>query len=54
MQHLTDGSVASINGGWQWAAGSGTDAQPVRARLQPALQSKRFDPRRCVRAPLAP
>lgn len=28
MQHLIDGDFASNNGGWQWAASTGTDAQP--------------------------
>ncbi|MGA7991658.1 MAG: deoxyribodipyrimidine photo-lyase, partial [Thermoanaerobaculia bacterium] len=27
-RHLADGDAASNSGGWQWAAGSGTDAQP--------------------------
>ena len=29
MQRLADGEIASNNGGWQWSAGTGTDAAPV-------------------------
>lgn len=45
MQQLADGDVALNNGGWQWCAGTGTDAQPWFRILNPILQSKRFDPR---------
>jgi len=45
IQHLADGDVALNNGGWQWCAGTGTDAQPWFRILNPVLQSKRFDPR---------
>lgn len=44
MQHLVDGDPASNNGGWQWAAGTGTDAQPWFRIFNPRLQSERFDP----------
>ncbi|GAB1420413.1 deoxyribodipyrimidine photo-lyase [Anaerolineales bacterium] len=44
MQQLLDGDVASNNGGWQWIAGTGTDAQPYFRIFNPILQSKRFDP----------
>ncbi len=44
MQHLVDGDPASNNGGWQWAAGTGTDAQPYFRIFNPRLQSERFDP----------
>ena len=44
MQSLIDGDPASNNGGWQWAAGTGTDAQPWFRIFNPILQSKRFDP----------
>ncbi len=44
MQHLLDGDPASNNGGWQWAAGTGTDAQPFFRIFNPVLQSRRFDP----------
>lgn len=42
MQHLIDGDVASNNGGWQWAAGTGTDAQPYFRIFNPVSQSERF------------
>jgi deoxyribodipyrimidine photo-lyase len=41
---LADADLASNNGGWQWAAGSGTDAAPYHRIFNPALQAKRFDP----------
>jgi deoxyribodipyrimidine photo-lyase len=41
---LADADLASNNGGWQWAAGSGTDAAPYFRIFHPVLQSKRFDP----------
>jgi deoxyribodipyrimidine photo-lyase len=44
MRHLVDGDVAANNGGWQWSAGSGTDAQPYFRILNPVRQSERFDP----------
>jgi deoxyribodipyrimidine photo-lyase len=44
MQHLADGDVASNNGGWQWAASTGTDAQPYFRIFNPVLQGERFDP----------
>ncbi len=44
MQHLVDGDLASNNGGWQWAAGTGTDAQPYFRIFNPVLQGARFDP----------
>jgi deoxyribodipyrimidine photo-lyase len=42
--HLADGDPASNNGGWQWAAGSGTDAQPFFRIFNPVLQGRKFDP----------
>lgn len=42
-QHLMDYDLASNNGGWQWAASTGTDAQPYFRIFNPVLQSKRFD-----------
>ncbi len=42
--HLVDGDPASNNGGWQWAAGTGTDAQPYFRIFNPVLQGERFDP----------
>jgi deoxyribodipyrimidine photo-lyase len=44
MQHLIDGDVASNNGGWQWTAGTGTDAAPYFRVFNPVLQGKKFDP----------
>ncbi len=42
---LTDADAANNNGGWQWAAGSGTDAAPYFRIFNPVLQSRKFDPR---------
>lgn len=44
MQHLIDGHLASNNGGWQWAASTGTDAVPYFRIFNPVTQSQRFDP----------
>ncbi len=44
MQHLIDGDPAPNNGGWQWTAGTGTDAAPYFRIFNPILQSKKFDP----------
>ncbi|CAG8584585.1 179_t:CDS:2, partial [Ambispora leptoticha] len=44
MQHLIDGDFASNNGGWQWCASTGTDAQPWFRIFNPTLQSQKFDP----------
>ena len=41
---LADADLANNNGGWQWAAGSGTDAAPYFRIFNPVLQSRRFDP----------
>lgn len=43
MQWLLDGDLAANNGGWQWAAGTGTDAQPYFRIFNPVSQSKKFD-----------
>lgn len=43
MNHLVDGDPASNNGGWQWAASTGTDAQPYFRIFNPVLQGRRFD-----------
>lgn len=43
-QHLLDFELASNNGGWQWAASVGCDAQPYFRIFNPTLQSERFDP----------
>ena len=44
LQHLIDGDMASNNGGWQWAAGTGTDAQPYFRIFNPVAQAEKFDP----------
>jgi deoxyribodipyrimidine photo-lyase len=44
MRHLTDGDVASNDGGWQWTASTGTDPQPYFRIFNPVLQATRFDP----------
>ncbi len=44
MRHLVDGDLASNNHGWQWAAGTGTDAAPYFRVFNPTTQSERFDP----------
>jgi deoxyribodipyrimidine photo-lyase len=44
MQHLLDGDPAANNGGWQWVAGTGTDAAPYFRVFNPVLQGKKFDP----------
>jgi deoxyribodipyrimidine photo-lyase len=42
---LNDFDLASNNGGWQWAASTGTDAQPYFRIFNPVTQSERFDAR---------
>ena len=41
--HLLDFDLASNNGGWQWAAGCGTDAAPYFRIFSPAAQTEKFD-----------
>ncbi|UII32358.1 DNA photolyase family protein [Fulvivirga ulvae] len=41
---LLDYELASNNGGWQWAAGTGVDAAPYFRVFNPELQTKKFDP----------
>ncbi|GAB4210931.1 MAG: deoxyribodipyrimidine photo-lyase [Rhodoferax sp.] len=43
-QHLNDFELASNNGGWQWVASSGCDAQPFFRIFNPVSQSEKFDP----------
>ncbi|WP_323756543.1 deoxyribodipyrimidine photo-lyase [Roseivirga sp.] len=43
-EKLLDFDLASNNGGWQWAAGTGTDAQPYFRIFNPESQTKKFDP----------
>ncbi len=42
--HLIDFDLAANNGGWQWAASSGCDAQPYFRIFNPVSQSQKFDP----------
>ena len=42
-QKLLDYELASNNGGWQWAAGCGTDAAPYFRIFNPYLQTEKFD-----------
>ena len=42
--HLVDYDFASNNGGWQWAASTGTDAAPYFRIFNPDTQAERFDP----------
>lgn len=44
MENLLDGDIAANNGGWQWTAGTGTDAAPYFRIFNPVLQSQKFDP----------
>jgi deoxyribodipyrimidine photo-lyase len=43
-EKLLDYDLASNNGGWQWAAGSGTDAAPYFRIFNPTSQQEKFDP----------
>ncbi|MDT5336531.1 MAG: deoxyribodipyrimidine photo-lyase [Mycobacterium sp.] len=44
LEQLTDGDMASNQHGWQWAAGSGTDAAPYFRVFNPTTQGNKFDP----------
>jgi deoxyribodipyrimidine photo-lyase len=44
MKHLVDGDLASNQHGWQWTAGTGTDAAPYFRVFNPVSQGKKFDP----------
>lgn len=44
LKYLTDGDLAQNNLGWQWSAGTGTDAQPYFRVFNPVLQARKFDP----------
>lgn len=44
LDHLGDGDLASNNHGWQWVAGTGTDAAPYFRIFNPVAQGLRFDP----------
>jgi deoxyribodipyrimidine photo-lyase len=41
--HLNDFDLAANNGGWQWAASTGCDAQPYFRIFNPMTQSRKFD-----------
>ena len=43
MRQLVDGDFPSNNGGWQWAASTGTDAAPYFRIFNPDRQAERFD-----------
>jgi deoxyribodipyrimidine photo-lyase len=43
-ERLTDFDLAANNGGWQWAASTGCDAQPYFRIFNPVTQSRKFDP----------
>lgn len=42
-EHLLDFDLSANNGGWQWAAGCGTDAAPYFRVFNPQLQMEKFD-----------
>jgi deoxyribodipyrimidine photolyase len=44
LDHLVDGDLASNNHGWQWVAGTGTDAAPYFRVFNPTTQGRKFDP----------
>lgn len=44
MRRLLDADPAANNGGWQWTAGTGTDAAPYFRIFHPVLQGKKHDP----------
>ncbi len=43
--HLNDFDLSANNGGWQWTASTGCDAQPYFRIFNPVTQSERFDPK---------
>lgn len=44
LDRLIDGDIASNNHGWQWVAGTGTDAAPYFRVFNPTTQGEKFDP----------
>lgn len=44
MRYLVDGDLSANQHGWQWVAGSGTDASPYFRIFNPITQGKKFDP----------
>ena len=45
LDHLIDGDLSSNNHGWQWVAGTGTDASPYFRVFNPVTQGLKFDAR---------
>lgn len=43
MSQLIDGDLAANNGGWQWAASTGTDAAPYFRIFNPTTRGEEFD-----------
>lgn len=43
LDHLVDGDLSSNNHGWQWVAGTGTDASPYFRVFNPITQGQKFD-----------
>jgi deoxyribodipyrimidine photo-lyase len=43
-EQLNDFDLSANNGGWQWVASSGCDAQPYFRIFNPVSQSEKFDP----------
>ncbi|ESP88249.1 cryptochrome/photolyase family protein [Candidatus Halobonum tyrrellensis] len=43
-EHLADHDTANDTGGWQWAASTGTDAQPYFRIFNPVTQGEKYDP----------
>ena len=44
LDQLVDGDMANNQHGWQWTAGTGTDAAPFFRVFNPATQGEKFDP----------
>ncbi len=44
LDQLVDGDMANNQHGWQWCAGSGTDAAPYFRVFNPITQGEKFDP----------
>ncbi|UUO00647.1 DNA photolyase family protein [Mycolicibacterium novocastrense] len=44
LEQLVDGDMANNQHGWQWAAGTGTDAAPFFRVFNPTTQGQKFDP----------
>ena len=44
MRQLVDGDLPSNQHGWQWVAGTGTDAAPYFRVFNPTTQGEKFDP----------